>query len=73
MEKKGEKYAKDANKGRRKEVHLRKSKLLPKGDGTFKILKRINDNAYKAYFFANYVASPRMELAWVLDRFGLGF
>ncbi|RDX99593.1 hypothetical protein CR513_17334, partial [Mucuna pruriens] len=56
MEKKGEEYAKNTNKGR-KEVffkegdlvfpHLRKSELLPKGNGPFKILKRINDNAYK--------------------------
>ncbi|RDY09731.1 hypothetical protein CR513_05856, partial [Mucuna pruriens] len=27
--------------------HHRKSKLLPKGDDSFKILKRINDNTYK--------------------------
>ncbi|RDY04988.1 hypothetical protein CR513_11218, partial [Mucuna pruriens] len=52
---------KNANKGR-KEVffkegdlmkerfpHLRKSKLLPRGDGPFKILKRKNNNAYKVY------------------------
>ncbi|RDX91855.1 hypothetical protein CR513_26101, partial [Mucuna pruriens] len=26
--------------------NLRKSKLLPRGDGPFKIIKRINDNAY---------------------------
>ncbi|RDX91633.1 hypothetical protein CR513_26355, partial [Mucuna pruriens] len=54
MEKKGEKYAKNANKGR-KEVHLRKerfthfrkSKLLARGDNPFKILNKIHNNAYK--------------------------
>ncbi|RDX82398.1 hypothetical protein CR513_36823, partial [Mucuna pruriens] len=62
--KKGEKYAKNTNKGRKevffKEgdlvwVHLRKekfpylgkSKILPRGVSPFKILKKINDNAYK--------------------------
>ena len=25
----------------------RRSKLLPRGDGPFQVLKRINDNAYK--------------------------
>ncbi|RDY05080.1 hypothetical protein CR513_11120, partial [Mucuna pruriens] len=27
--------------------HLRKSRLLPRGDGPFKIVEKINDNAYK--------------------------
>ncbi|RDX96658.1 hypothetical protein CR513_20631, partial [Mucuna pruriens] len=61
MEKKGEKYAKHANKGKKEVIckkgglawvhlrkerfpHLRKSKLLPKGDGPFKILKKIRPN-----------------------------
>ncbi|RDX77463.1 hypothetical protein CR513_42399, partial [Mucuna pruriens] len=34
--------------GRKKErfPHLRKSKLLPRGDTSFKIIKKLNDNAY---------------------------
>jgi hypothetical protein len=28
-------------------LDLRKSKLLPRADGPFKVLERINDNAYK--------------------------
>ncbi|RDX61338.1 hypothetical protein CR513_60445, partial [Mucuna pruriens] len=64
MEKKGEKYVTNGNKGRKEVLfkegdlvlvhlrkerfpHLRKSKLLPRGDDPFKILKRINNNAYK--------------------------
>ncbi|RDY05948.1 hypothetical protein CR513_10148, partial [Mucuna pruriens] len=64
MEKKGEKYAKNANKWSkdvsfkegdlvwvhlRKEQfpHLRNSKLLPRRDDPFKIIKKLNDNAYK--------------------------
>jgi len=27
--------------------HLRKSKLSPRGDGPFQIIKKINDNAYQ--------------------------
>ncbi|RDX80882.1 hypothetical protein CR513_38506, partial [Mucuna pruriens] len=63
MEKKGEQYAKHANKGKRKKVFqegdlvwvhitkerfptLRKSKILLKGDGLFKVVKMINDNTY---------------------------
>ncbi|RDX78673.1 hypothetical protein CR513_41014, partial [Mucuna pruriens] len=30
--------------------HLRRSKLFPRGDDPFKILKKINDNAYQYYF-----------------------
>ncbi|RDY10519.1 hypothetical protein CR513_04942, partial [Mucuna pruriens] len=59
MEEKGEKYVKNANKGR-KEVsfkegdlvkeqfsHLKKSKLHARGNGPFKIIKKLNDNSYK--------------------------
>ncbi|RDX78250.1 hypothetical protein CR513_41500, partial [Mucuna pruriens] len=64
MEKKGEQYAKSANKGRKEVLfkegdlvwvhwrkerfpHLRRSKLIPREDGPFKILKKINDNTYQ--------------------------
>ncbi|XP_073304576.1 uncharacterized protein [Primulina huaijiensis] len=64
IEKKNERYTKQANKGKKKVIfekgdwvwlHLRKerfpekrrSKLLPRGDGPFQVLERINDNAYK--------------------------
>ncbi|RDX93975.1 hypothetical protein CR513_23696, partial [Mucuna pruriens] len=63
IEKRNEQYSKQANKGhvmtfdpgdcvwvhRRKEKlpTRRKYKLQPRGDGTFQVLERINDNAYK--------------------------
>ena len=46
-------------------VHMRKerfltqrhSKLLPRGDGPFQVLERINDNAYKLNFPGEYNVS----------------
>ncbi|RDX98436.1 hypothetical protein CR513_18637, partial [Mucuna pruriens] len=73
-EKKGEQYARSANR-RRKEVlfkegdlvwvhwrkdrfpHLRKSKLLPRGDGLFKILRKINDNVYQVDMLPDFAGS----------------
>ncbi|RDX88471.1 hypothetical protein CR513_29928, partial [Mucuna pruriens] len=53
IEKKVEKYVNRANKEKRQTFflkkrfsNLRKSKLLPWGDGLFKVIKKINDNAY---------------------------
>ncbi|RDX97809.1 hypothetical protein CR513_19383, partial [Mucuna pruriens] len=63
IEKRNEQYARQANKGRVMTFELgdcvwvhrrkerfptqRKYKLQPRGDGTFQVLERINDNAYK--------------------------
>ncbi|RDX97568.1 hypothetical protein CR513_19657, partial [Mucuna pruriens] len=56
MEKKGEQYANNENKEgdlvwvhlrNERFPHLRKSTLLPRGDGPFKILKRINNNNFR--------------------------
>ncbi|RDX61883.1 hypothetical protein CR513_59846, partial [Mucuna pruriens] len=53
IEKKLEQFAKRANKIKKKMQlrkekfpNLRKSKLFPHGDGPFKIIKKISDNAY---------------------------
>ncbi|RDX77490.1 hypothetical protein CR513_42375, partial [Mucuna pruriens] len=49
MERKGQQYARSANKGRsciEWFSHLRRSKFLPRRDGPFKILKKINGNDY---------------------------
>jgi hypothetical protein len=37
---------------------LRKSKLLPRADGPFQVLERINDNAYKLELSADFGVSP---------------
>ena len=41
----------------------RKSKLLPRGDGPFRVLKRINDNAYKINLLADYAVSSSFNVA----------
>ncbi|RDX88532.1 hypothetical protein CR513_29858, partial [Mucuna pruriens] len=71
MERKGEQYAKTTNKGR-KEVffkegdlrfpHLRKYKLLPRKDDLFKIIKKINDNAYKVEIPQEFGASTSFNV-----------
>ncbi|RDY09304.1 hypothetical protein CR513_06330, partial [Mucuna pruriens] len=65
MDKKGEKYVKNANKGR-KEVILKKetwkSKLLPRGGDLFKIIKKINDNAYKAYMSQEFTGNTTFNV-----------
>ncbi|WVZ52320.1 LOW QUALITY PROTEIN: hypothetical protein U9M48_003392 [Paspalum notatum var. saurae] len=73
IEKKSAQYAKQANKGKKKLgdlvwLHLRKdrfpqqrkSKLSPRGDGPFKVLQQINDNAYKLELppeYSNFVST----------------
>ena len=43
--------------------NLRKSKLLPRADGPFKVLERINDNAYKLELPADFGVSPTFNIA----------
>jgi hypothetical protein len=38
--------------------NLKKSKLIPRADGPFKVLKKINENAYKLDLPANFGVSP---------------
>src|SRR5581483_1397602 len=42
---------------------LRKSKLMPRADGPFKILEKINDNAYKLELPANFGVSSTFNIA----------
>ena len=42
---------------------LRKSKLMPRADGPFKVLERINDNAYKLELPADFGVSPTFNIA----------
>jgi hypothetical protein len=42
---------------------LRKSKLMPRADGPFKVLKKINENAYKLNLPADFGVSPTFNIA----------
>ena len=52
-------------------VHMRKerfpeqkrSKLMPRGDGPYQIIERINDNAYKVYLLGEYGVSARFNVS----------
>jgi hypothetical protein len=48
----------------------RKSKLMPRGDGPFKVLARINDNAYKIDLPNEYAVSPAFNVANLAPYFG---
>ena len=41
---------------------LRKSKLMPRADGPFKILEKINDNAYKLELPTDFGVSPTFNI-----------
>jgi hypothetical protein len=41
---------------------LRKSKLMPKADGPFKIIEKINDNAYKLELPPEFQVSPTFNI-----------
>jgi hypothetical protein len=41
---------------------LRKSKLMPRADGSFKVLKKINENAYKLDLPADFGISPTFNI-----------
>jgi hypothetical protein len=42
---------------------LRKSKLMPRADDPFKILKKINENAYKLDLLVDFGVSPTFNIA----------
>jgi hypothetical protein len=42
---------------------LKNSKLMPRADGPFKVLERINDNAYKLELPVDFVVSPTFNIA----------
>src|SRR3954463_8825021 len=45
--------------------HLRKSKLMPRADGPFKVLQKFNDNAYKLELPAAFGVSPTFNIAYL--------
>jgi hypothetical protein len=44
-------------------LELRKSKLLPRADGPFEVLEKVNDNAYKLDFPVDFEVSPTFNVA----------
>jgi hypothetical protein len=42
---------------------LRKSKLMPRADGPFKVLEKINENAYKLDLPVDFGVSPTFNFA----------
>jgi hypothetical protein len=42
---------------------LRKSKLMPRADGLFKVLRKINENAYKLDLPIDFVVSHTFNIA----------
>jgi hypothetical protein len=44
-------------------LELRKSKLMPRADGPFKIIEKINDNAYKIELPPEFEVSPTFNIS----------
>jgi hypothetical protein len=51
---------------------LRKSKLMPRADGPFKVLEKINANAYKLDLPADFRVSPTFNIADLKPYLGEG-
>jgi hypothetical protein len=49
---------------------LRKSKLMPRADGHFKILEKVNDNAYKLELSSNFGVSPTFNITYLTPYMG---
>jgi hypothetical protein len=51
---------------------LRKSRLMPRADGLFKVLEKINENAYKLDLPADFGVSPTFNIADLKSYLGEG-
>jgi hypothetical protein len=49
---------------------LRNSKLMPRADGLFKVLEKINENAYKLDLPADFGVSPIFNIAYLKPYLG---
>jgi hypothetical protein len=56
--------------GKDRFLALRKSKLMPRADGPFKVLERINDNAYKLDLPVDFGVSSTFNIAYLKPYLG---
>jgi hypothetical protein len=79
IEKMNEKYCIVANKGRKEMklepgdlvwVHLRKSKLMPRAASPYKVLAKINDNAYTLELPPDFGVSPTFNISYLKPYMG---
>ncbi|WVZ62404.1 hypothetical protein U9M48_012160 [Paspalum notatum var. saurae] len=73
IENMNEKYKLAGSKGRKQvlfEPDLRKSKLMPRAVGPFKVLEKIDDNAYKLELPTDFGVSPTFNIADLKPYFG---
>ncbi|KAL4339670.1 hypothetical protein GQ457_08G031340 [Hibiscus cannabinus] len=63
LERRTQQYEKQANKGRKRVTFDVGDWLLPRGDGPFQVLEKVNDNAYKLDLPGDYNVSATFNVS----------